>query len=280
MNSASVARITRVAIVTGAAQGIGLAIALELYSEGFDVVLSDLKAKEGKLNSVTSQIYDTQDDQEDGRGQGGKRVGRLLAITADVSVEDEVKGLIDKVVAELGGVDVMVANAGISLLKPLEEVTTPEWDKMMAVNVRGTFLCYKYAAEQMIKQGRGGRILGACSIAGKKGMPEVAAYCTSKFAIRGLTQSAALEWGKYGITVNAYAPGPIDTDFLAQFDEYFTNKSGAPKGSWSESLKQTTSTGTLGTPQDVANLVSYLVSRGAKFVTGQSINVDGGGVFD
>ncbi|TFK50482.1 NAD(P)-binding protein [Heliocybe sulcata] len=164
----------------------------------------------------------------------------------------------------------MVANAGITVTKPILETSGEE----------GTFFCYKYAAEQMVKQGRGGRIVGASSIAGKQGTAEAAVYAASKFAIRGLTQSAALEWGKHGITVNAYAPGITITPFLEVWDTYHTSKTGAAKGSWIESQRAMTATGTFGSPEEIGALVSYLVSDAAKFVTGQTILIDGGTVFD
>ncbi|EPQ51202.1 short chain oxidoreductase [Gloeophyllum trabeum ATCC 11539] len=248
----------KVAIVTGAAQGIGRGIAVRLASDGFDLAINDIAANADKLNDVLRDLTAHRIQQEQ----------RVVIVVADVSNEKE------------GGLDAMVANAGVAVNKPILDTSADEWDRLMSINAKGTFLCYKYAAEQMIKQGRGGRIVGACSIVGKKGTPEAAAYSASKFAVRGLTQSAAQEWGKHGITVNAYAPGPIDTDFLAKFDEYHTSKSGAPKGSWREAQKATTATGTLGTPQDVAGLVSYLVSDAARFITGQSIIIDGGAVFD
>lgn len=260
----------KVAIVTGAAQGIGRGIAVRLASDGFDLAINDIAANADKLNDVLRDLTAHRIQQEQ----------RVVIVVADVSNEKEVKDMIDTVANELGGLDAMVANAGVAVNKPILDTSADEWDRLMSINAKGTFLCYKYAAEQMIKQGRGGRIVGACSIVGKKGTPEAAAYSASKFAVRGLTQSAAQEWGKHGITVNAYAPGPIDTDFLAKFDEYHTSKSGAPKGSWREAQKATTATGTLGTPQDVAGLVSYLVSDAARFITGQSIIIDGGAVFD
>ncbi|TFK50485.1 NAD-binding protein [Heliocybe sulcata] len=258
---------TKVAIVTGAAQGIGQGIARRLAADGFQIMLNDLPSRLDDLSSLS-------------RGLQSELDCSVEVVTGDVSKEDEVKQLVDIAVEKFGGLDAMVANAGITVNKPILETSADEWNRLMNINARGTFFCYKYSAEQMIKQGRGGRIVGACSIAGKKGIADAAAYSASKFAVRGLTQSAALEWGKYGITVNAYAPGPINTPFLGTWDTYHTSKSGAAKGSWAESQKETTATGTLGTPEDIAALVSYLVSDDAKFITGQSIIIDGGAVFD
>ncbi|KZT25819.1 acetoin reductase family protein [Neolentinus lepideus HHB14362 ss-1] len=257
----------KVAIITGAAQGIGRGIAKRLADDGFTLALNDVASSRDALVSLREEVT----------ADSGVEV---ILVEGDVSREEDVKTLVDAAVREFGGLDAMIANAGVAVNKPILETSADEWDRLMNINARGTFFCYKHAAAQMVKQGKGGRIVGACSIAGKTGMRDTAAYCASKFAIRGLTQSAALEWGKYGITVNAYAPGPIDTAFLASFDAYHTSRSGAPKGSWVEAQKSTTATGTLGTPHDVAGLVSYLVSDAARFVNGQNIIIDGGGVFD
>ncbi|KAF4584932.1 hypothetical protein EYR40_001758 [Pleurotus pulmonarius] len=261
-----------VAIITGAAEGIGRGIALRLVSDGFDVAINDIAPKQAALDQLVSEIT-------------SKTSRRAIAVPGDVSKDGDVKGIVDKVVRELGGLDVMIANAGIAVNKPISETTVDEWDRLFAVNVRGTFLCYKHAADAMIRQGRGGRIVGACSIAGKKGecdqrIAEAACYSSTKFAVRGLTQSAAQEYGKFGITVNAYAPGHIETQFLGRFDGYQATKKGLKPGEWTETLKSTVAVGKNGTPTEIASLVSYLVSKDAHFITGQSIIVDGGGLFD
>ncbi|KAL4255665.1 short-chain dehydrogenases/reductases (SDR) family protein [Pleurotus pulmonarius] len=256
-----------VAIITGAAEGIGRGIALRLVSDGFDVAINDIPAKIDALERVVNEIK-------------ASSSRRAISVPGDVSNESDVKGIVERVVQEFGGLDVMIANAGVAVNKPLADTTVDEWDRLFAVNVRGTFLCYKYAADVMVKQGRGGRIIGACSIAGKKGIPEAACYSSTKFAIRGLTQSAAQEYGKYGITVNAYAPGAIETGFLGQFDGYHASKGGLKPGEWTEALKSGVALGKNGSPTEVASLVSYLVSKDAHFITGQSILVDGGGLFD
>jgi len=241
---------TRVALVTGAARGIGRAIALRLADDGFDVAVNDLP-NTPELNDVLQGV------QSKGR--------RSLAVTADVSLEPEVVKMIQDVVQELGSLDVMIANAGIFLYRPLLDTTVEEFDRLMAVNVRSVMLCYKYAAKQMIAQGHGGRIIGACSGAGKQGTSVIAGYSASKFAVRGLTQAAAQEFGKHGITVNAYAPGIIDTRMSRSFPGGIPD---LPKP-----------IPHIGTPEEVAALVSYLASDGGSFVTGQSININGGRFF-
>ncbi|KAJ7157999.1 short chain oxidoreductase [Mycena crocata] len=211
------------ALVTGAAQGLGRAIALQLAEDGFDVAVNDVSGNSENLETLVDEI------RKKGRG--------CSKCVADVSNEDQVVAMVELVVKEHGGLDVMVANAGVLGRQGLAftEVTLEEWDRVMNINARGIFLCYKYAGRQMIKQGRGGRIIGASSYAGKQSTPGQAVYSASKFAVRGLTQAAAQEFGAHSITVNAYAPGIIETP--------------------------------MSIPQDIANLVSFLASKGSQFIT-------------
>jgi len=249
-----------IALVTGAGGGIGRAIALRLADDGFDVAVSDLGSASG-LASLKSAIID--------KGR------RAFVSNTDVSNEAEVQDMTKSVVDHMGGLDVMVANAGICIAKPFIETTIGEWDKIFAVNGRGVFLCYKYAAQQMIAQGRGGRIIGASSVAGKQGEGFLAAYSATKFAVRGLTQATARELGKHGITVNAYAPGVIDTPML----KYLGDASGGADAFYAKEADATV-VGRVGTPEDIAGLVSYLASKEASFITGQSVSLNGGRYFD
>ncbi|KAF7367962.1 hypothetical protein MSAN_00861400 [Mycena sanguinolenta] len=246
-----------VALVTGAAQGIGRSIALRLADDGFDVVVNDLSSNRDNLKAVADEIQK--------RGRANSHY------TADVSQEEQVKAMVEHVVEQHGSLDVMVANAGIlGPTGPLVEVSTEQWDRVLAVNARGVFLCYKYAGMQMIKQGRGGRIIGASSLAGKKGYGTQTAYSASKFAVRGLTQAAALEFGLYNITVNAYAPGSINTPMLVSFDP----SEGLDMAKELSPFKQ------VGVPEDIASLVSFLASKESQFITGQTISINGGAFFD
>ncbi|KAF9254223.1 NAD(P)-binding protein [Marasmius fiardii PR-910] len=186
---------TGICLITGSAQGIGKAIALRLAKDGFNIALNDLPTRQSQLQALENEIKEL--------GKGTKTV----IVTGDVSSEAEVKTMVEKVVETFGGLDVMVANVGICPASLMTEMTAEQWDKIFSINSRGTFLCYKYAAIQMISQGRGGRIIGASSAAGKQGRKYSMAYSATKFAVRGMTQSAAWELGQHGITVNAYAPG-------------------------------------------------------------------------
>ncbi|KIK54411.1 hypothetical protein GYMLUDRAFT_904630 [Collybiopsis luxurians FD-317 M1] len=249
------------AFITGSAQGIGKAIALRLAKDGFDIAINDIPSKNAQLKDVEKEI---------------QVLGRKTGIFAgDVSNEESVKGMIEGAVKHFGSnLDVFVANAGIVTGKTIIDTPVEEWDKAMTINGRGTFLCYKYAAVQMISQGGGGRIIGASSVSGKRGRPRGITYCGTKFAIRGMTQVAALDLAKYGITVNAYAPGPIETPLLAELlaDDTDGSKQAAYVGN--------IPVGRMGQPNDIANLVSYLASKDSGYITGQTIGVNGGIYFD
>jgi len=250
-----------IAIITGASQGIGRAIACRLARDGFKVALNDLPSQRSKLETLQGDL---------------SRSGKESFISlADVSVEGEVKAMVDDVASNMGGLDVMVANAGICITKSLIETTKEDLERILSVNVNGTFLCYKYAALQMIKQGRGGRILGAASLASKQGWPFLGAYSSSKFAIRGLTQVAAQEFEKYGITVNAYAPGIVSTPML----QGILDSANDPKAGIEIKEKQAL-VNRLASADDVAGLASYLVSTEAAKITGQSVSINGGTFFD
>ncbi|KAJ7083456.1 NAD(P)-binding protein [Mycena epipterygia] len=249
-------------VVTGAAQGIGREIALRLAADGLDVALNDISAKTAELQGVQDEIV---------------RLGRKAGVfPADVTVEDDVRSMIEAIVADFGGVDVMVANAGICKGGAFLDVSIDDFDRTLSVNVRGVFLCYQYAARQMVAQGRGGRIIGACSLAGKQGAPKLSCYSASKFAVRGLTQATALELGPHGITVNAYAPGILESPMT----DSFAHAAGIdPKVIYDRQAAKTP-VGRNGQLSDVAAVVSYLASSSSSFITGQTISVNGGRYFD
>ncbi|GAB7387493.1 acetoin reductase [Bacillaceae bacterium] len=253
----------KVALVTGAGRGIGKAIALRLARDGADVVVNDIHAE--NANAVAKEIESL-----------GKR---SIPVVADVSVRDEVFSMVKEAVKHFGRLDIMVANAGIAQVKTLLEVTEEDLERMFRVNVFGVVYCLQAAAEQMIKQKSGGKIINAASIAGHKGFSYLGHYSASKFAVIGITQAAAQELAQYGITVNAYCPGIVGTDMWDLIDEKLGHYLGLPKG---EALKQYSRLITLGrvqTPEDVANFVSYLASADSDYMTGQSVNIDGGIIF-
>ncbi|KAI0001178.1 hypothetical protein BJV77DRAFT_938964 [Russula vinacea] len=255
-----------VALVTGASQGIGRAIALRLAKDGYDIALNDIPAHEAMLGITAEEV--------------ASRGRRAHCVLADVSSEKQVETMVSDVVRALGGLDVMVANAGVSMMKSFVETTAEDLDRVIGVNLRGTFLCYKYAGLQMIAQGRGGRIIGACSGTGKQGQASLSAYSASKFGIRALTQCAALEFGGHRITVNSYAPGPVKTPMCTLRRDDLESTLGSPPGVLEDQLAKGAAVGYVGQPSDIAELVSFLASKESHLITGQSISIDGGRFFD
>jgi len=250
----------KVAIVTGAARGIGRAIARRLAEDGAAVVVADLN-EPGAL-AVAQEIE-----------QVG---GQALAVRVDVAEESGPASLVTRTVERFGRLDIMVANAGIIQIKPILELTAADWDHLFAVNTRGVFLCFQAAARQMIAQGQGGRLLATASIAAKRGSPFQAHYQASKSAVVGLVRSAAWEFGSYGITVNCYCPGIVDTDMWQLIDRERGRLLGLQPGELIKQMATTTPLGRIEVPEDVAPLVSFLASDESRYITGQAINVCGG----
>ncbi|KAJ5363637.1 acetoin reductase [Penicillium cataractarum] len=251
------------AVVTGASQGIGRAIALRLADDGFDIVVNDLASQTALLEDLASEVKAKQ------RG--------CFVVTGDVTVETDVQEIVLKAVSSFGELNVMVANAGVIKMKSLLGLTGNEFDKVHAVNVRGVFLCYQAAAKQMIAQGKSGRIVGACSIAGYRPQPDALAYAVSKWGVRGLTQASAIELAPYGINVNAYCPGMVKTAMWDEIDAAITKKHGVPLGSaWDKGSKERPAMGKTPTAEDIAGCVSFLVGKDSRLITGQSIIIDGG----
>lgn len=247
----------RVAIVTGGGSGIGRAIALRLAREGIDVAVAD-------VNPDTPAAV-AQDVQAAGR--------RALPVEVDVSKPEQVYALVDRVVDEFGKLDIMVANAGVNRGMTMQEVSEETWHWIMDINAKGVYFCDQAAAIQMIKQGHGGKIINAASVAGRRGPAYESVYVASKFAVVGITQSLATELAPHKITVNAYCPGIVDTPLWASLDQNFARIPGARRMA---DRVATIPLGRVQYPEDVAGLVAFLVSPDADFITGQSIIQDGG----
>ncbi|CAF3908664.1 unnamed protein product [Rotaria sp. Silwood1] len=247
----------RTVLVTGAAQGIGRAIAIRLAKDGFNVAVNDIEANSSKLQKFQQEI---------------EQIGqKSISIIADVSINESVEKMMQEVAQKLGSLDVLVANAGIGDSKLLLDTTVEDWDRVFAVNMRGVFLCYKEAAKIMIKQSTGGKIIGACSNAGYRPTPTIGAYSATKWSVRGLTQAAAIEWAPYNITVNTYCPGITMTSLGETLLEGLANFHGKTKDDVTEDFVKATPLGRIGDPDDVANLVSFLASKNSDYITGQSI---------
>ncbi|KAF9041523.1 hypothetical protein BJ165DRAFT_1489503 [Panaeolus papilionaceus] len=259
-----------VALITGATGGIGRAIAHRLSQDGFRVALNDIPSKENQLEDLAGEI----------KIKGGEST----VCPGDVAVEEQVAKMVDQATQTLGGFDVMVANAGIALLSPFLETTSEDFTTTMNVNALGVFHCYKHAAKQMIALGKGGRIIGASSYAGKQGTAYGAAYSSSKFAVRGLTQVAAQELARYDIAVNAFAPGAVDTPMVSAFGIITEKWSKYPGFAEHMALLGAKVKPPLkpdvGSPEFIASLVSFLSSKDSRWITGQTISINGGNYFD
>jgi len=245
---------TRVAIVTGAARGIGAATALRLAKDGFAVAVLDLdeSAAKGTVEAIEAA--------------GGKG----LAVGADVSDPEAVQAAVDRVAAELGGPTVLVNNAGVTRDNMLFKMTETDWDMVMNVHLRGAFLMTR-AAQKYMTEAKWGRIVNLSSVSalGNRGQ---ANYSTAKAGLQGFTKTLAIELGKFGVTANAIAPGFIVTDM--------TKATAARIGQEWEPYVQARAAAIpvarAGQPEDIAHTVSFLVSEGAGFVSGQVIYVAGG----
>jgi len=253
----------KVALVTGSAQGIGRGIALRLAKDGADIAIVDLK--EDKMAKVVNEI---------------NALGRNATFfAADVANRDQVYAAVDHAENELDGFDIMVNNAGIAQVQPLAEVEPKELETIFEVNINGVLWGIQAAAKKFKTRGHMGKIINASSIAGHKGFAMLGVYSATKFAVRGLTQSAALEYASDGITVNAYCPGIVGTDMWSEIDERFAKLTGAEKGATYDEFVEGIALGRAETPEDVAAFVSYLAGPDSDYMTGQAPIIDGGIIY-
>lgn len=253
----------KVALVTGAGQGIGRAIALRLAKEGADIALVDLN--EEKILAVARKI---------------EALGRKTAIfTADISDQKQVYAAIDHAEKVLDGFDIMVNNAGIAQVQAIADVTPEELELIQKINVGGTLWGIQAAAKKFIARNQKGKIINASSIAGHNGFALLGVYSATKFAVRALTQAAAQEYASQGITVNAYCPGVVGTDMWVDIDKRFSEITGAPEGETYKKYVDGIALGRAQTPEDVANFVSYLAGPDSDYMTGQAPLIDGGMVY-
>ncbi|QKJ40136.1 3-oxoacyl-[acyl-carrier-protein] reductase [Bacillus altitudinis] len=239
----------KTAVVTGASRGIGRSIAIDLAKKGAKVVVN-YSGNEAKANEVVDEI---------------KALGQqAFAVKADVSNAEEVQALMKQAVDTFGSIDILVNNAGITKDNLLMRMKENEWDDVININLKGVFNCTKAVTRQMMKQ-RSGRIINVASVVGVCGNPGQANYVAAKAGVIGLTKTTAKELASRHITVNAVAPGFISTDMTDKLDENVQT----------EMLKQIP-LARFGAPEDISNVVVFLASEGAGYITGQTIQVDGG----
>lgn len=239
----------KVALVTGASRGIGREIALELARQGADVAVN-YSGSEERANQVVAEI---------------KEMGRhAISIQCDVSNTESVANMVKETIDTFGKLDILVNNAGITKDNLLMRMKEDEWDDVININLKGVFLCTKAVTRQMMKQ-RSGRIINISSIVGVSGNPGQANYVAAKSGVIGLTKTTAKELASRGITVNAVAPGFITTDMTDKLQEEVKE----------QMLKQIP-LARFGEPSDIANVVVFLASEDSKYMTGQTLHVDGG----
>jgi len=240
------------AIVTGAAQGIGFAVAREFALQGCDVLGCDINVE--RMSAAASQIAS-----ETGRTVVGMR--------GDVTKSGDVDAVVRRAMTLFGQIDILVNNAGILIHAPVLEMPEADWDRIFDVNVKGFFLFAQAVGKQMVKQGSG-KIINMSSCSGKKATPEEAAYCATKAAILGLNRVLALELGPHGINVNAICPGATDTEMVRS--TFLTSPEVEKEWIEKTALKR------LGTPQDQARVAVFLASELSAHVTGEALVVSAG----
>jgi len=254
----------KVALVTGGGQGIGQAIAERLHADGFRVAIADLNVDAAE--KIAAAL-------------GGKPGGAIV-LRVNVADRDSVFAAVDQAVAQLGGFDVIINNAGIAPTSPIEEITPESIEKLFSINFNGVVWGTQAAIRAFKTLGHGGRIISAASQAGHVGNPGIALYSATKFAVRGFTQTAARDLAKYGITVNTYAPGIVRTPLMEDLAKKTADAAGKPEAWGWEQFTKGITLERVSEPSEVAGVVSFLAGPDAGYITGQSILVDGGMVFN
>ncbi|MEJ6396159.1 glucose 1-dehydrogenase [Gymnodinialimonas sp. 2305UL16-5] len=252
-------------IVTGAGRGIGAAMAKNLAKNGAQVMIADIN---GDL--ATEMAHEIKSDG-----------GTAMAYAVDVRDRANVKEMIETACAHFGQLNTMFNNAGIAQVRPFLSITEKDWQDVMDVNGKGVLICMQEAAQKMIDQGNGGSIVNTASIAGKQGYEPLAHYSASKFAVVALTQAAARAFGARKIRVNAICPGVVATDMWKLIDEGFQDSGLTEKENQAfDEFAGIAVLGRASQPEDMAAVATFLSSPGSEFMTGQTVIVDGGMVFD
>lgn len=249
---------TKVAIVTGAAQGIGFAIAQRLHKDGFKIGLLDYNEEKVKEAAAKISAEDT------------------IAVAVDVSKQADVFTAFNQVVAKFGDLHVVINNAGVGPTTPIDTITPEQFERVYGINVAGVIWGIQAAHKHFKALGHGGKIINATSQAGVVGNPNLALYSGTKFAVRGITQTVARDLASEGITVNAYAPGIVKTPMMFDIAHQVGQNAGKDDEWGMQQFAQNIALKRLSEPEDVAAVVAFLSSSDSDYITGQTIIVDGG----
>ncbi|MGM0825352.1 MAG: L-iditol 2-dehydrogenase [Pseudomonadota bacterium] len=252
----------KVAVVTGGAKGIGLAIAQRYLAEGASVVVADIDT--AAIDEAVSQLRQDVDAE------------RVLGVELNVCDTASIDAMVAQVQERLGRIDILVNNAAVFDLAPVLEVTEASFDQQFAVNTKGLFFTLQAVAKAMVAKGQGGKIINMASQAGRRGEALVSVYCASKAAVISLTQSCGLDLIKHGINVNGIAPGVVDTPMWETVDALFARYEHRPPGEKKRLVGEAVPFGRMGTPEDHTGAAVFLASQDSDYVVAQTLNVDGG----
>ena len=245
------------ALITGAARGIGAGFAKAYVAEGATVAIGDIDL--GRAEETAAEI-------------GPQAYALRLDVTDQASIDDCIAGVVERT----GHLDILINNAALFDMAPIVEITRASYDKLYAINVAGTLFTLQAAAKQMIKQGKGGKVINMASQAGRRGEALVAIYCSTKACVISLTQSAGLDLIKHGINVNAIAPGVVEGEHWEHVDAMFAKYENRPLGEKKRLVGESVPYGRMGVAEDLTGMAVFLASREADYIVAQTYNVDGG----